>query len=1125
MAHIDPYNFITHESLDEPTWGPLSVGDEVERYEVVRALGVGGMAQVYEVRHKELGVRYALKLLHTQSPSSMVRLMREGRTQARLDHPNIVKVRDVFLARGVPALLMDHVDGVTLGEWARAKERSERELLGVFTQLVDAVAHAHDASVVHRDLKPGNVLVSKGDVVHVTDFGIAKHVSHETGDAAGTLTQAGGVLGTPMYMAPEQFRDAGSVDARADVFALGVILYELCCGRRPFEAQNPFDLLEKMEASDYAPVVRLAPDLSAPVRDAIASCLKPREDRLASARALLGLLETVEGPPPPHESPRPTRRWAYALAGAAVTALAAAAVSSARPTDSPTAPLEPEAARPDHSAALERQVRAAKLESIARRRAEAEPGIALALLRAAASELEPDERRRVLDAPTLDRWRRRGAAVTSLPLGQQAFSVKFSPSGALLAVGGIEGTLQVWDLARAELMFEWNIEDFGSVKLMDFSPDEASLIIVPSKRNRSTNGQDPQPARLVSTRTGETLRTFAHGQFTRSMQTDSTFERAITTAFDSRVIIWDMSTSAPLRVLKAAGLTLVPDRATALAPSGEWVAFVDNSPPRVRVFDVETGALVHELFGPNKDNRLHVGELAFTPDSERLILANSTELVIWNVRTGERLFDENIDAFGMLELSNGGLFVEGSKSGEFRLRDIERPAEYVKVEGEAWIYNLDFADDAETFATASSDGTVGLWDARTGTQRTRLFGARSWVLDVDVSSGVLPRIAAAGRDGLVRLYDDVTRDIEARSPPFEDQVLFRTWSLDGRTLALMASEGELWRWREGQGWSRLVVPPKTSIKRMVVHDDGAIYAAASYDVMLKYAASENTPTRMKIAPGFYISPSLGAGLLCANSSRTLWMLDTVTGEIVREEHTTRVRAHEVAGDDSWCAYANDERELVFMPSTPDGETRRGRTSGLPSLMRSSSDGQKLAIGTWHDTAEIWDAHSAERIALLEGHEDSVVALAWAPKHLITGSLDRTLMVWDIETGARVHTLEGHTRDVTAVEVEPGGRAVWSASKDGTLRRWDLETGESTRVVTLPERAVAVRVGEDEVVALGIDGVRYAFPSNGSSEEDPLTRTGAWTNLRVCEGTFEVRAVTPLPAPETVWAPRSLCDEP
>jgi serine/threonine-protein kinase len=265
----------------------LSSGDTIDRFEVQRLLGEGGIAQVYLVRHRRLGSQHALKLLTLDRKGLADRLILEGQIQAQLRHPNVVSVTDVVEHKGRTGLLMEYVAGQSLEHWlAKHGALPGDQALRMLAQILSGVAAAHVAGVLHRDLKPANILLSEtplGVVPKVTDFGIAKLFS---GDRSGGATRQGSAMGTPGYMAPEQIEDSANVDARADIFALGAIGYELITG---FPALRRHSLLETFTATaqgDYRPL-QTTPELPRSVVDAIHRALSPApQARQESVRQL-----------------------------------------------------------------------------------------------------------------------------------------------------------------------------------------------------------------------------------------------------------------------------------------------------------------------------------------------------------------------------------------------------------------------------------------------------------------------------------------------------------------------------------------------------------------------------------------------------------------------------------------------------------------------------------------------------------------------------------------------------------------------------------------------------------------------------------------------------------------------
>jgi hypothetical protein len=302
---------------------------------VVAPLGEGGMAAVFQVRHTTLGTLHALKVLTVAQKGVRERLVQEGVLQARLAHPNIVAVTDVLDVDGAPGLLMEFVPGGTLEGLLDGAAPPLHEAERLFRGVLAAVEHAHAHGVIHRDLKPANVLLSPGPAgptPKVADFGVAKVLDRALATDR-KATRAGVAMGSPSYMSPEQIRDAGGVDERSDVFALGCILYELVTGRMAFEGPDVFSIFERITQGTFPPVESVAVDVPARVRAAIHGALQvDPARRIPSCARLREVLDgaVVPAASRPAAAPRSnTALWLLAAAAALVWLVAAVGVGVA----------------------------------------------------------------------------------------------------------------------------------------------------------------------------------------------------------------------------------------------------------------------------------------------------------------------------------------------------------------------------------------------------------------------------------------------------------------------------------------------------------------------------------------------------------------------------------------------------------------------------------------------------------------------------------------------------------------------------------------------------------------------------------------------------------------------------
>lgn len=268
----------------------VGVGQEIGSYTVEALLGQGGQAEVWRVRHRTLDSLAALKVLRVTSTALERRLVQEGRVQASMRHPSIVSVLDVVQIEGALGLLLEYVDGPSLEQVLAERGVGLAEATTWFGGILSAVEAAHLRGIVHRDLKPANVLlapVGASLLPKVADFGLARIL-----DEAGSGTRNNSAMGTLEYMAPEQVSDARSVDARADIFALGCMFYELVTGRRPFAAPNLLGYYRAIERGEYTPPCALVPGLPARFDRVVAGCLAfEREERWATVAALREALD------------------------------------------------------------------------------------------------------------------------------------------------------------------------------------------------------------------------------------------------------------------------------------------------------------------------------------------------------------------------------------------------------------------------------------------------------------------------------------------------------------------------------------------------------------------------------------------------------------------------------------------------------------------------------------------------------------------------------------------------------------------------------------------------------------------------------------------------------------------
>ena len=243
-------------------------------FELEHRLGLGGSGVAWRARETKLDRVVAIKfLLDGNDPRGTQRLVHEAAAAAKLVHPSIVQVFQVGQAKDVPYLVMEYVDGGTLAEKLSSGPLPIDDAVSLTTKIGQAIQHAHDHSVIHRDLKPGNILLAANGNPQVCDFGLARKL-----DAEQSLHHTGDIIGTPAYMPPEQARGERG-DERSDVYSLGAVLYELLGGRSPFQAAHPWEILYLVNSADPVPLRQLNPALPADLETICQKCLEKNPDR------------------------------------------------------------------------------------------------------------------------------------------------------------------------------------------------------------------------------------------------------------------------------------------------------------------------------------------------------------------------------------------------------------------------------------------------------------------------------------------------------------------------------------------------------------------------------------------------------------------------------------------------------------------------------------------------------------------------------------------------------------------------------------------------------------------------------------------------------------------------------
>jgi serine/threonine protein kinase len=276
------------------------VAHQIPGYKILGKLGAGAMAVVYKAQQLSLNRTVAIKVLPKRfsgNPEYVERFFKEGQAAGKLNHNNIVQAVDVGESGGYHYFVMEYVEGKTLHDDLMAgKVFKEDEALNIVIQVAHALQHAHSCGLIHRDVKPKNIMINTAGVVKLADMGLAR----ETTDIEAAQTEAGKAYGTPYYIAPEQIRGKIDIDGRADIYGLGATFYHMVTGRVPFMADDPAEVMRKHLRENLIPPDHINTKLSAGTSEVIEVMMaKRKEDRYNNAKELLADLEAVRAGLPP----------------------------------------------------------------------------------------------------------------------------------------------------------------------------------------------------------------------------------------------------------------------------------------------------------------------------------------------------------------------------------------------------------------------------------------------------------------------------------------------------------------------------------------------------------------------------------------------------------------------------------------------------------------------------------------------------------------------------------------------------------------------------------------------------------------------------------------------------------
>ncbi len=1013
------------------------IPETIGRYLVQAELGRGGMATVYRAVDPRFKRDVAIKVLPRQflhDPSFRTRFEREAQTIAALEHPAIVPVYDFGEDNEQPYLVMRLMTGGTLAEKLHLGALSLTQVAAILGWLAPALDEAHRQGIIHRDLKPSNILFDQWDKAYLSDFGIVKLVE----GSGATLTDTSTALGTPAYMSPEQVLGEGKLDSRSDIYAFGVIFFEMLTGKKPYVADTPMGQALKHVTDTIPHVQKFNPSLPPECQVIVSKAMaKDRGKRYQTAVELAAAILPIAGitpsaeilvwseiktPPPPFPAP-PT-------AGDNEAATASLIVEKSKQpavTSKPFAGGEKEAAtnRPlviPHQPSPDPTLVPTRTPT---------PAIGRGIKPVAI--LPPDPAR--INTPT--------------PRVAAAPPTASSPRRLPWFIGG--GLLVILLIVIGVILLNNNPTNGETITVTSLAiqqpPPTLKFTLEPRTTNTPTTAAAPPTPELV---TSPTLRPVISLPNLPLSPDNLTQVRAITTwgrgipnevAFSPAGDHLAIATTNGLFIYLVTGgrvqvpplYTLAPEtviNTLAYSPDGTLIATGDTD-RQVILWDAVTGEQKQVLEGHEN----WIRAVAFAPDGTLLASASSdTTVRLWPLQNGlagegQELSGFDTTVWGVAIAPDSQTVAVGLNDNTIRLIERANPDNRRTLEGHSGrVFGVTFSADGSQLASASSDGTARLWNVATGETIRTFEGHIGWLRSVDF----MPdgnRVVTASYDGTARLWNIADGETSATLFGHLGLVVHATVTPNGAIIATASADGTVRLWQGENGEALGSIQDGTGrVLTVAVDESGRFAAAGSFD-----------------------------------GSVRMWQLATGEPVYYLTDHQDWVRAVTFAPQGEYLATGSDDH-TVRLIVVETGETALQLT-GHTSLIRSlafSPTGNRLFVGMGDGSVWVWSLTDTpvSHIEILPPQPEGALSVAFSPDSslIATGTETGQVRLWRTSDSTLLHDLAGHTDRVNALAFSPDGAFLVSAAADGTVRLWRTNDGQNQTLWQPPAEEPIVFTG-------------------------------------------------------------------
>ncbi len=1031
------------EDPNESGESDAAASDRIGDYDLLEVLGRGGMGIVYKARQRSANRIVAIKLIaagELASPELIHRFKSEAETAAALEHPGIVPVYDVGEADGRHFFSMQWIAGESLAvrlqriRGGTAPAFHETEAARMVESLARAVHHAHQRGVLHRDIKPGNVLLGSEGEPRLTDFGLAKWLKHDT-----SLTRPGGILGTPAYMAPEQAAGRNhELTVAVDVYGLGLLLYELLAGVPAFTATTSYELIRKVIEVEPSPIAsrnhRVGPDLET-------ICLKCLEKdpgrRYPTAQALAEDLDRWR-----HHEPISARRsgpgerlvkWSRRHPALAVLGLAVAFGS-----------LVVAIQQRQHAEAMRGERDAART---AQRRAE-----------------KTVENQRLISA---DGWLQAGK--TADALAEWARILHDNPTHSV-AAARIFSTLShrnfVLPAAGTSLL-----PLFATT--LEFSPDGTRILCARRGETMLRNTADWQPVPDTPT---------LPASATRAAWSPDGRHLALAMIDVGGLVVHDARTLAPLLPLMPLKIWSVP----MFAPDGTTVAVAGGEGPRIWIQSLQNGTI--REWDLDQDPRRRSGS-AIVQEPHRVLLPTEAGITAWPLDPGAaKIQSKSLDSAPRrlrTRPRNPTVVVETGESRFLFLDAMTLETAWPEIALEGAIDD-DFSPNSLLYASAQRERWGQLWDLTTGEP----------LGEPALRSCLMPRLRFTPNGEKLILFGDPdgTAICDARNGRMLSRAFRHAapinhaeFSPDGLRILTASDDGTAMVWDAETGAAQVApLQHGSKVRTAQFAAQGSLLVTVDTDDVVRvwdsaHGVLRKGPLKQPDFVHAALVDSSGTWLACLfGSGWNLYSLGSNSLEPVHREAGDKMPTGQ---------FTPDGRTLLTLTVTDalqdkvrlwtPGESRpRWELPEKLAYIRAAVSDDARRVAVVGPTIRIWDVETSQPVGAPMPRRDEVwvVTFGHDGRYLLTAGSDRRAQIWDAETGEPTAEPMLHESAVWQAQFSPDGTRVLTSTAKGFARLWDVATGLPL-TEPFPDHPVAVHVimSPSTSARFSPDGARVILP--------------------------------------------------